>query len=366
METTPREHCKESMVPNETVFLTGFPGFIASRLLRRLAAQGNSVLLLVHPALISQAQLEIREIADQTAAPITNFRILEGDLTKPDLGLSSPDRDIASSESRIIFHLAALYDLAVARDLAIHVNVEGTRRVNEFARRIPDLRHYHYVSTCYVAGRRQGRILETELRHEGGFRNHYEESKYLAELSVDSLKAELPVTIHRPSVVCGDSNTGVTAKYDGIYYLIRYLLRWPRVLSLFNIGNHEVRLNLVPVDFVVDAMVALSQDEHARGKTVQLADSNPLTTHQLCDTIARCLTGRGSKITVPASLVQFTLMLPPSPAITGLPHNAVPYFFLNQTYDTSEATRLLEAHDVECPPFASYAETIVEYAASHR
>jgi hypothetical protein len=113
-------------------------------------------------------------------------------------------------------------------------------------------------------------------------------------------------------------------------------------------------------------MVALSQDEHSRGKTVQLADFNPLTTHQLCDIIARCLTGRGSKITVPASWVQFTLMLPPSPAITGLPHHGVPYFFLKQTYDTSEAIRLLRVHGVECPPFSSYAETIVEYAASHR
>jgi thioester reductase-like protein len=132
-----------------------------------------------------------------------------------------------------------------------------------------------------VAGKREGVILETELKHNAGYRNFYEESKYLAELEVDSAKNELPITIHRPAVVCGDSQTGETGKYDGVYYLIHYLLRWPGGLSLMNIGNHVVSLNLVPVDFVVDAMAALAFDERAIGKTLQLADPSPLTTNQL-------------------------------------------------------------------------------------
>src|SRR4029450_3733060 len=134
------------------------------------------------------------------------------------------------------------------------------------------LRHYNSVSTCYVAGKRTGRILENELRHEAGFRNYYEETKYLAEVEVEALKTELPITIHRPAVVCGDSRSGETAKYDGIYYLIFYLLQWPSVFSAFNIGNSEVALNLVPIDFVVEAMSILARDPLAIGKTVQLAD----------------------------------------------------------------------------------------------
>src|SRR5207248_10483347 len=132
-----------------------------------------------------------------------------------------------------------------------------------------------------------------------GFRNHYEATKYLAEIEVDDLKTELPVTIHRPSVVCGDSRTGETAKYDGIYYLIKYLLMQPRLLSLANIGNRDVRLNVVPVDFVVEAMAALAHDERAAGATVQLADSQPLTTYALFETIARARTRRGSLLQVP-------------------------------------------------------------------
>ncbi|MCM3902236.1 MAG: SDR family oxidoreductase [Pyrinomonadaceae bacterium] len=350
---------------DETVFITGFPGFIAGRLLERLAREGGRFLVLVQSPLIDRAHAELERIAQQTGNPFLNFRILEGDIAQPNLGMSQDDLAIASSQTTVIFHLAAIYDLAVARDVAMRVNVAGTRDVNEFAKSLPNLRHYHYVSTCYVAGKRNGRILETELTHTAGFRNYYEESKYLAEMEVAALKSTLPITIHRPAVVCGDSKTGETAKYDGVYYLIHYLRKWPSVLKLFNIGNREVSLNLVPVDFVVDGLAALVRDPKAIGKTIQLADPNPLTTHELFNTIARCLKGSGSFITVPAPIVQFSLMLPPSPRITNLPHHGVPYFFLKQTYDTRQASALLESHDLRCLPFSSYADRIVDYAVSH-
>ncbi len=349
----------------DTVFLTGFPGFIASRLLRRLAKDSGRFLLLVQPAFRERAQQELLSIAQEAGKSGSDFKLLSGDITEPNLGLSPADLETALAESTIIFHLAAVYDLAVARDLALMVNVDGTRNVNEFARSLPGLRHYHYVSTCYVAGKRTGRILENELQHEAGFRNYYEETKHLAELEVEALKSELPITIHRPAVVCGDSQTGETAKYDGIYYLIFYLLKWPSVLSTFNIGNSEVALNLVPVDFVVEAMSTLARDPIATGKTVQLADPEPLSTRDLFDSISRCISGGKSRLTVPAALVHTSLMLPLAPKITGLPHSAVPYFFLKQTYDTSQSTALLKPHGIACPSFESYVKTIVDYAARH-
>ena len=353
------------MASDETIFLTGFPGFIATRLVQRLARDGGRFLLLVQPAFIERAQQELVGIARDTGRSVSDFVILSGDITKPDVGMSPADLETARSQSTTLFHLAAIYDLAVERELAIKVNVEGTRNVNNFARSLPALRRYHYISTCYVAGKRTGRILENELQHDAGFRNHYEETKYLAELEVDALKSELPVTIHRPAVVCGDSRSGETAKYDGIYYLIRYLLKWPAVLSAFNIGNRDVALNLVPVDFVVEAMATLAQDPLSVGKTVQLADPAPLTTRELFNTIAQSIGGRESRVTVPASLVHFSLMLPLAPKITELPHSAVPYFFLKQTYDTSQSSELLKPHGIACPPFDSYAGTIVDYVVRH-
>ena len=350
---------------DETVFVTGFPGFIAGRLIQRLAADGARLLLLVQPAFVARAHQDIARICADTKVANDSFSIIEGDITQERLGLSGRDLAAVQTETTTVFHLAAIYDLAVRRDVALRINVAGTRNVNNVVRTMMHLRRYHYVSTCYVAGKREGVIRESDLRHEAGFRNYYEESKYLAELEVDALKADLPLTIHRPSVVCGDSVTGETAKYDGIYYLINYLLRIPRWLSLFNIGNRKVSLNLVPVDFVVQAMAALARDERAIGKTVQLADPAPLTTHELFNSIARTINGRGSRLTLPAPLVRFSLSLPPSPAITGLPHNGVPYFFLKQTYDTAQAHELLAPHGLQCPSFSTYVSAIVEFAAAH-
>jgi len=349
----------------ETIFLTGFPGFIAGRLVERLAEDGASFLLLVQPAFLQRARAEVRRIAGEAQVKEDRFRILEGDITRANLGLSDEDLTTARSETTILFHLAALYDLAVERELAMLVNLEGTRNVNEFARTIKNLRRYHYVSTCYVAGKRTGVIYENELRHEAGFRNRYEETKYLAELEVEDLKRELPVTIHRPSVVCGDSRTGETAKYDGIYYLIRYLRMQPDLLSLVNIGNHAVRLNIVPVDFVVEAMAALLTDESAAGATMQLADPKPLTTYQLFDEIARSLAGRRSRLSMPPKLVRSTLGLPMSEAFTGMPRVAVPYFFIEQTYDTTHTQKLLEPHRLRCPVFPSYVDALTKYVERH-
>jgi thioester reductase-like protein len=352
-------------MPNsETFFITGFPGFIADRLLERLALTQSQFILLVQPSWLDRARHEIDRIANLTGRSREDFRIVQGDITQPDLGLSPSDLDRTRQQTTRIFHLAALYDLAVERDPAMRVNVGGTRNVVEFARTLPALQHFHHVSTCYVAGKREGVILETELRHDAGYRNFYEESKYLAELEVEKVKDQLPVTIHRPSVVCGDSRTGETVKYDGVYYLILYLLHWPS-LSSVNIGNRRVSLNLVPVDFVVDAMAALAFDQNAIGKTVQLSDPSPLTTNELFNTIARALNGKRSRITAPARLVRFFLMLPPSPKITGLPHSAVPYFFVKQLYDSSQAQALLNPHGIQCPPFETYVNQIVDFVKAH-
>jgi len=353
------------MPDRETLFITGFPGFIANRLLERLARKDCDFILLVQPALVSHALTELERITELTGRNRGDFQIVEGDISQPRLALGDVDLELVQQETTRVFHLAAIYDLAVPQDLAMRVNAGGTRNVVELARAFPNLRQFHHVSTCYVAGKREGVILETELKHDAGYRNFYEESKYLAELEVESAKPDLPITIHRPAVVCGDSQTGETGKYDGVYYLIHYLLKWPSVLSLINIGNHVVSLNLVPVDFVVDAMAALAFEERAIGKTLQLADPAPLTTNQLFNAIAKSIDDHQSRITAPAKWVRFLLMLPPSPRITGLPHHAVPYFFVKQLYDSTQAQELLAPHNIRCPPFESYVDNIVEFARRH-
>lgn len=350
---------------NETVFLTGFPGFIAERLVARLANTQTQFFLLVQSQFIDKATAAIERIAEQTNTPLENFAVIEGDVTLPQMGITDEDLPSVRQETTDVYHLAAAYDLAVDKETATLVNLEGTNNVNEFCRSLPNLHRYNYVSTCYVAGKRKGPILETELKHDAGFRNYYEETKYLAETEVENLKGELPVTIFRPSVVVGDSETGETAKYDGIYYLIHYLRKAPSLLRLINVGNKNVRLNLVPVDFVVDGIAALASDERAVGKTVALADPNPLTTAEIFDVIAETMTKKRSVITPPPAVVEQSLMLPFSPPITGLPHYGVPYFFLAQTYDTRGASELLSPHGITCPSFRDYVANLISFVEKH-
>ena len=353
------------MTITRSIFLTGFPGFIASRLVERLACPGTEFFLLVQPQFVDSAMGSIGSIARAKNVPLENFALVDGDITKPNMGIDETDLNAIRAETTDIFHLAAVYDLAVEKDVAYSVNLEGTRHVNEFAETAKNLNRYNYVSTCYVAGKRKGRILETELQHDAGFRNHYEETKYLAELEVEQLKKKLPVTIFRPSVVVGDSKTGETAKYDGIYYLIHYLRRAPSLLRLVNVGNTNVRLNLVPVDFVVESIAALSFDENTEGETLALADPAPLTTAEIFDEIAKNLSGKPSVITPPPRLVEVSLSTPISPPITGLPLFGVPYFFIEQVYDTRIATNELANHGIRCPRFGSYLGNLLSFVETH-
>ena len=128
-----------------------------------------------------------------------------------------------------------------------------------------------------------------------------------------------------------------------------------------NVGNDRVRLNLVPVDFVVDAIAALSSDPSTLGRTLQIADPSPLTTAELFDVIAKELTGRKSEFRPPAKLVEWMLERSISPPLTGLPDHGVPYFFIEQTYDTELASEALKPHNISCPPFVSYIGNLLDF-----
>ena len=349
------------MLYRESIFLTGFPGFIAGRLVERLAKPETQFFLLVQPQLVERAMEEIEQIAEFTNTPLESYVIVEGDITEPQLGIPAADLETIQFETTDVFHLAAAYDLAVPKDVAFSVNLQGTKNVNDLVCSIKNLRRYNYISTCYVAGKREGVIQESDLEHKAGFRNFYEETKYLAELEVERLKSHLPVTIYRPSVVVGDSVTGETAKYDGIYYLIHYLRKAPSLLRVVNVGNNDVRLNLVPVDFVVEAIAALARDNSAIGKTIAIADPAPLTTAELFDAIAKDMTGRKSEFGPPPKIVEWFLMLSISPPITGLPTHGVPYFFISQTYDTTIAKGLLAKHKIACPRFGNYVGNLLDF-----
>src|SRR5688500_14090336 len=149
------------MTFSRSIFLTGFPGFIAGRLVERLARPDMQFFLLVQPPLVKKAVADIEALAAATDTPLENFALVEGDVTEKNLGIDGEDLESIREETTDVFHLAAVYDLEVPRALAVRVNLEGTKNVNVFCETLPNLGRYNYVSTCYVAGKRTGVILET-------------------------------------------------------------------------------------------------------------------------------------------------------------------------------------------------------------
>ncbi|HEY2636403.1 MAG TPA: SDR family oxidoreductase [Solirubrobacteraceae bacterium] len=341
--------------------LTGFPGFLGTRLVRRLLADDpeQRVAALVEGRMAQRAQ--------EVAASIDAGRIevIPADIGERDLGLTPETYERLAAEVTVLFHLAAIYDLAVPIELAQRVNVEGTGNVLEFCHACERLDRHNYVSTAYVAGKRTGVVYEHELVMGQDFKNHYESTKFQAETWVRDRMHEVPTTIYRPAIVVGDSRTGETQKFDGPYYLLRVLSAMGD-RPLAQIGRAGAPFNVVPVDFVIDALVAGAQDPAAVGATLHLVDPDPVTAHQVGDLFAELYAGRAPRFRVPAKLVQESLRSAAvRKAFGGSPRESIVYLNHPVRFDTRQASDLLARHGVRCPRFGEYAPAIVDFYKAH-
>jgi thioester reductase-like protein len=351
------------------MLFTGFPGFLGSRLLPRVLrrTEGVNATCLVQPAF---AELARRRLADlELGEPALRGRItlLEGDITRADLGLGAGLRRIAGAVTGI-FHLAAIYDLGVRREDGMRVNLYGTRHVLEFAETCPGLERFHYVSTCYVSGRHPGIFSEADLEKGQSFNNHYEETKYLAEVEVrDRMRGGLPATVYRPAIVVGDSRTGETQKYDGPYTVIRLLLRQPGTALMPVLkGADETRLNLVPSDYVVGAIDHLAALPHSTGHTYQLADPEPCTVAETVDLIAAATGRRLLRVRLAKSFAAGALRsVPGLSRVTGIPPEALDYFDHPTHYSVQNTRTDLQGSGIFVPRLNDYIDTLVRYVREH-
>jgi thioester reductase-like protein len=346
---------------------TGFPGFLGSELLPRVLARapGDRALCLVQGRFADLARRRAAELAARDPALAGRIELLEGDITAPDLGLGAP---AWLPEVRELWHLAAVYDLSVPRALGERVNVEGTRHVLAFAERCAGLTRLQYVSTCYVSGRHPGVFTERDLSVGQTFNNFYEETKYRAEVLVqERMRDGLPATVYRPAVVVGDSATGATQKYDGPYFVIRWLEKQPRVAVLPTVGDTRAHtFNAVPRDFVVAAVAHLSARPGSRGKVYQLADPAPLTVDALIDVIARATGRRVLRVPLPLGTAKLLIdRVPGVYRLMGIPSAAVDYFVHPTTYGTDQARADLAGSGLAAPPFASYVDRLVAFVRAH-
>jgi thioester reductase-like protein len=352
------------------VFFTGFPGFLGTALLPRVLARlpDAGAVCLVQPSWAALARQRAAELEAEEPAMRGRLELVEGDITLPDLGLRPADADAFRRDVVEIFHLAAVYDLSVKRDLAVRVNVEGTRNMLDFAAACPRLRRFQYVSTCYVSGRHAGRFGEEELEKGQSFNNFYEETKYLAEALVRSRMAEgLPATIYRPAVVVGDSMTGETQKYDGPYFVLQWLLRQPRIAFMPVVGRAGAHVfNMVPRDFVVGAIAHLSGRPESLGRTYQLADPHPLTVAALLDEMARATRRTLVRVPLPLGVAKWSIdRVPGVYRLLRIPSSAVDYFVHPTLYDTRQASADLAGSGVACPPVPRYLPALVAFMERH-
>ena len=233
----------------ETVLLTGATGHVGTALLPLLTADPDvTVFALVRAkdeAHLAERAARLVEVGGPRIVA------LRGDVTAPDLGLSTRDQERVAAEVTALIHSAASVRFDMPEDKAATENIASTEGMLALARRLADrgrLTRLDHVSTAYVAGTRLGRVLENECDEGQDFRNSYEWSKCQAEKKVRAAVAEgLPVAVHRPSIVVGDSRTGKTEAFNVLYWpLMLYARGWWRIFP----GRPDTLVDVVPVDFV--------------------------------------------------------------------------------------------------------------------
>ena len=348
------------------ILLTGFPGFIGERLLPRLLELGPDApfVCLVQERFVETARRRIQAIEDRYRHARGRITTLVGDVTLDRLGLDAAAARRLQDQLTGAWHLAAVYDLAVSAEVGQRVNVDGTRRVVELLLEARRLERFHYVSTAYVSGTATGVFRETDLDLGQSFKNHYEETKFRAEVVV--ARSGLPATIYRPGIVVGDSRTGETAKFDGPYFTLAAIEKIPSPGVFIRIGSGRNPVNIVPVDFVIEAMARLSILGESRSRTYHLTDPEPLSTFEISRLFARALGKRFLYVPVPKGAARALLSPGPVRRWLGMPLQTLDYFDHACTYDATQATADLSMLGVTCPRFADYADRLVAFYRAHR
>ncbi|QZH57939.1 SDR family oxidoreductase [Mycolicibacterium farcinogenes] len=345
--------------------VTGGTGFIGRRVITRILSRdpGAEVWVLVRRESLTRFE-RLAQHWDERVKPLV------GDLTAADLGLSDTDITDLGDVSHVV-HCAAIYDMTVGESEQRAANVEGTRAVIELARRLDAT--LHHVSSIAVAGNHRGVFTEADFDVAQDLPTPYHQTKFEAELLVRSAPG-LRYRVYRPAVVVGDSQTGEMDKIDGPYYFFGVLARLaalPRFTPMMLPDSG--RTNVVPVDFVVEAMVALMHVEGKDGETFHLtapkttglrdiyrgvaaeAGLPPLRGSLPRATAAPVVRARG-RVKAVRNIVATQL---------GIPGDVLDVVELRPTFTADNTTAALRGTGIAVPEFGTYAPKLWRYWAEH-
>ncbi|OBB24194.1 short chain dehydrogenase [Mycolicibacterium peregrinum] len=345
--------------------VTGGTGFIGRRVVSRILSREpeSAVWVLVRRESLTRFE-RLAQDWDERVKPLV------GDLTTADLGLSDADIAELGDVSHVV-HCAAIYDMTVGESEQRAANVEGTRAVIGLTRRLDAT--LHHVSSIAVAGNHRGVFTEDDFDVAQDLPTPYHQTKFEAELLVRSTPG-LRYRVYRPAVVVGDSQTGEMDKIDGPYYFFGVLARLaalPRFTPMMLPDSG--RTNVVPVDFVVDAMVALMHIDGKDGEAFHLtapetiglrdiyrgvaaeAGLPPLRGSLPRATAAPVLRARG-RVKAVRNIVATQL---------GIPGDVLDVAELRPTFTADNATAALHGTGISVPEFSSYAPKLWRYWAEH-
>jgi len=357
------------MRDDELILLTGATGFLGTRLVQDLLQNQphTRLALLIRPVKDKSAEERARAIIP--ASEWHRIQVISGDVSQPDCGLDRATYDRLASETTRVIHSAATVRFDHTLEEARSMNVEGTRRVLDFAAASRGLRGFAYVGTAYVAGQRTGLIRENELNVGQDYRNTYEQTKAEAEALVRSRLTSLPGVILRPSIIVGDSRTGVTSSFKMMYWPLKiYARRLWRTVP----GYPDAILDVVPVDFVAKAVARLAFDETAAGETFHLCAGphGSATIQQIALRAAEYFNGPQPRYINPRlffaalrPLLYLTLWgRKRRVLVSGRAYRD--YFTMRMQFDTTNVERWLAPAGISTPPVMDYLDRLFHYCVA--
>jgi NAD(P)-dependent dehydrogenase (short-subunit alcohol dehydrogenase family) len=357
-------------------FVTGATGFIGRFLVGRLLARGKPIYVLVRRG----SQKKLAALRERHGADDRQIIGVAGDLSKPNLGVADSDLRKLKGKVEHFFHLAAIYDIEASADAQRQANVEGTRHAVQFAEAI-DAGCFHHVSSIAAAGLYEGTFREDMFEEAEELDHPYFRTKHDAEAIVRNECAR-PFRIYRPGFVVGHSKTGEIDKIDGPYYFFKAIQKMREVLPPWmpTIGIEGGRINIVPVDFVADALDHIAHKKGLDGKCFHLTDPEPHRIGEVLNIFARA--GHAPQLTMRVNAKLFGFI--PAPILYGLgslapvkramkavltdlgiPRDVFQFVNWPTRYDNREATKALKGSGIAVPDLESYAWVLWDYWERH-
>ena len=355
------------------VFITGATGFVGMEILARyLEHTDRPVYAAVRARDRAEADGRLRKAVQcmlgDPDAYSGRLHAIPADIERPGVGLAESERDRLAEQVSDIVHSAASVSFTLSLARSREINVDGTRRMLEFAELCRDrggLHRYAHISTAYVAGTHRGEFSEEQLDVGQGFRNAYEQSKFEAELLVHTYDDRLPIQVFRPSIVVGERATGWTASFNVLYTPLQAFVRG----SLPALpARRSAPVDVVPVDYVADAVFKLSTEPLAGTGTYHLVAGSKATSVGHLITLSAQHVGQREPVVIPPGL--FRSVVYPVLAGTskrrrrGLQRTRVffPYFAMDVSYGNKHARQRLEPDGIAVPPIDEYFGRLVDYA----